>query len=433
MKKITINLITLLSAMLIFNNATLQSQSFYVSSRNSHAIKLFDAAGKYIRDIVTSGSGNLSYPQEVLYHSSKALLVTGRGNTYIKKYDISTGVYLGNFTSGYLLDNPTKTTIWKDSLLYVSQWGVTQNKVARFDLSTGAYVDEFTSIGISNAGGHAWDTLGNLYVAKYGTGGNGEVLKFDPTGIFIGVFIPTGIISGPVNLWFDNTNALYVEDWTLGKVFKFNGSTGSYISTLVTGLTNAEGFAFDKIGNLYLCDWTSNVIYKYGTSSTLTPFITSGGLMAPNSILLHSSSILSVSESSQYPKIAQTKEDSLNVIKALNNYIDGFYYGDTSKIIRSISNDVVKYGYYKNKNTGLYEGEPMSYKEMIDYAAKVGVSRKNGKQLPANAPRKTEIYEVLEQSASAKITAWWGSDYILLEKKGDKWMIRMVLWQGPLK
>jgi hypothetical protein len=34
--------------------------------------------------------------------------------------------------------------------------------------------------------------------------------------------------------------------------------------------------------------------------------------------------------------------------------------------------------------------------------------------------------------ASGKVTAWWGIDYILLEKINNKWMIRMVLWQGPI-
>jgi Putative lumazine-binding len=130
---------------------------------------------------------------------------------------------------------------------------------------------------------------------------------------------------------------------------------------------------------------------------------------------------------------AQTEQDKEGVNRALLDYIEGFYDGDSSKIIRSISPDVVKYGYFKDRATGIYKGEPMSYKEMIDYAVKTGVSRKNGKQLPASVPKKTEIYEVLDQTASGKITAWWGTDYVLLEKKNDRWMIRMVLWQGPLK
>jgi hypothetical protein len=41
-------------------------------------------------------------------------------------------------------------------------------------------------------------------------------------------------------------------------------------------------------------------------------------------------------------------------------------------------------------------------------------------------------HKIQDQTASAKVTAWWGTDYILLENINDKWMIRMVLWQGPL-
>jgi hypothetical protein len=33
--------------------------------------------------------------------------------------------------------------------------------------------------------------------------------------------------------------------------------------------------------------------------------------------------------------------------------------------------------------------------------------------------------------ASAKVTAWWGIDYVLLSKQGDKWIIEQVLWEGP--
>jgi len=32
--------------------------------------------------------------------------------------------------------------------------------------------------------------------------------------------------------------------------------------------------------------------------------------------------------------------------------------------------------------------------------------------------------------ASAKVTAWWGIDYVLLSKQGDKWVIEQVLWEG---
>ena len=50
-----------------------------------------------------------------------------------------------------------------------------------------------------------------------------------------------------------------------------------------------------------------------------------------------------------------------------------------------------------------------------------------------DAPKKIEVLDLGNSIASAKITAWWGIDYILLSKRGDKWMIEQVLWEGPLE
>jgi hypothetical protein len=126
---------------------------------------------------------------------------------------------------------------------------------------------------------------------------------------------------------------------------------------------------------------------------------------------------------------AQSEQDRKEVERAMLDYIEGFYEGDTLKLTRSVGEGSVKYGYWKDDKSGKYAGEPMSHKEMIDYA--VNVKAKN-RQRPATTIRKTEIFEVQEQIASGKVTAWWGIDYVLLEKINNKWMIRMVLWQGPI-
>ncbi|MDX1943016.1 MAG: nuclear transport factor 2 family protein [Saprospiraceae bacterium] len=126
--------------------------------------------------------------------------------------------------------------------------------------------------------------------------------------------------------------------------------------------------------------------------------------------------------------MAQT--DQAQVQSACMDYIEGFYEGDTSKIIRSIDAAVFKYGYWKDSKSNAYSGEPMSFQEMLDYANNVKAKKSFAK---ADAPKKVEIYEVQDQTAAAKVTAWWGTDYILLAKLNNKWMIRSVLWQGPLK
>jgi Putative lumazine-binding len=123
--------------------------------------------------------------------------------------------------------------------------------------------------------------------------------------------------------------------------------------------------------------------------------------------------------------------DKNQVTEAVRNYVDAFYYGDTTKIHQSISPSVVKYGYYIPKDKKEYEGEAMSFKEMIAYAARVNKRGPNPKV--AQFPKEIAVYDVLDQTASAKLTAWWGSDYILLAKLNGKWMITHVLWQSPVK
>ena len=292
---------------LIHLASSIPAQNVFVSSRNGHAVKLYDlATGNYIKDFVPAGSGGLLFPQELLWHPDGYLLVVGRGNSAIKKYDGETGAYLGNFTTGYALDNPTKTTIWKDSLIYVSQWGVSQNKIARFNLKTGVFVDEFTKMGIANGDGHDWDAFDNLYVAQFFDGQNGRVMKFDTDGNFIGIFVSSTILQGPVNLWFnDDKSSLFVVDWTLGQVLKFNGISGAFQSILISGLANTEGFTFDNQGNLYVCDWSDNIVYRYSfVTNTLTPFIQTGGLLAPNSILIREAVISSANQVDWSDKIA---------------------------------------------------------------------------------------------------------------------------------
>ena len=114
---------------------------------------------------------------------------------------------------------------------------------------------------------------------------------------------------------------------------------------------------------------------------------------------------------------------------ACKDYIEGFYEGDEAKLKRSLSPNLLKFGYWKNKGAEGYKSEgQMTYDEALAYARGVKEKQRFPK---ADAPRGIEIYDVGEQIAAAKVTAWWGFDYMLLAKKDGKWMIEQVLWQGP--
>ena len=123
---------------------------------------------------------------------------------------------------------------------------------------------------------------------------------------------------------------------------------------------------------------------------------------------------------------AQEKE---KVERACLDYIEGFYEGDTIKLIAALKPSLYKIGYWKNNNTGVYDFDgQMTYREALDYAKNVMTKKNFAKP---GAPKKVEVFEIGNTIASAKVTAWWGIDYVLLSKQGDKWLIEQVLWEGP--
>lgn len=130
-----------------------------------------------------------------------------------------------------------------------------------------------------------------------------------------------------------------------------------------------------------------------------------------------------------FSAVKLSAQEKAKVERACLNYIEGFYEGDTSKLIAALKPSLYKIGYWKNKNTGVYDFDgQMTFREALDYAKNV-MTKKNFAK--TDAPKKVEVLDLGSSIASAKVTAWWGIDYILLSKQGDKWIIEQVLWEGP--
>jgi hypothetical protein len=127
---------------------------------------------------------------------------------------------------------------------------------------------------------------------------------------------------------------------------------------------------------------------------------------------------------------AQGSSDRAGVERAVLDYVEGFYEGDTAKLVRSVHPNVVKYGFFIPRDSSRYSGEAMPYAEFLAYANRV---KARGRPAPADAPKRIEIFDVQDQTASAKLTAFWGTDYLLLARENGRWMIRQVLWQTPPK
>ena len=127
---------------------------------------------------------------------------------------------------------------------------------------------------------------------------------------------------------------------------------------------------------------------------------------------------------------AQSNADHEGVRRAVLDYVEGFYEGDTLKLQRSIRPEVYKYGFWVPRGSTAYSGEQMPWSEFLAYANRV---RRDNRQAPATAPKEIVVYETQDQTASAKLTATWGTDYLLLGKFDGTWMVTHVLWQTTKK
>ena len=125
---------------------------------------------------------------------------------------------------------------------------------------------------------------------------------------------------------------------------------------------------------------------------------------------------------------AQTAADRDGVKRAAMDYIEGFYEGDTAKLVRSITPQVFKYGFDRPTDRQKYTGEVMTWAEILGYARDF---KAKGRKTPATAAREVTVLDVQDQTAAAKVTAWWGTDYLLLGKFDGRWKISHVLWQSP--
>lgn len=127
------------------------------------------------------------------------------------------------------------------------------------------------------------------------------------------------------------------------------------------------------------------------------------------------------------PAAAQTRADSAAIRRAVLDYVEGFYEGDTTKLVRSVRPEVAKSGFARPAGATAYRPSTMPWPGFMAYANRV---RSGQSPTPANAPKTIALLDVLDQTAAAKLTAWWGVDYLLLARFGDRWMVTHVLWQS---
>jgi hypothetical protein len=128
--------------------------------------------------------------------------------------------------------------------------------------------------------------------------------------------------------------------------------------------------------------------------------------------------------------LAQTAADSAAIRAAALDYVEGFYTGDSTRHVRSVRPEVYKFGFWRHRDSTSYSsGSQMTWRSFHEYANRVRTTGRGGP--PPNAPKEIILLDVQDQTAAAKLTAWWGTDYLLLGKFDGRWMITHVLWQSP--
>jgi hypothetical protein len=125
----------------------------------------------------------------------------------------------------------------------------------------------------------------------------------------------------------------------------------------------------------------------------------------------------------------QIEEDRNAVKQAAMDYIESVYNVDPAKVERSVHPELVKRGFFVKKNETAYTSSAMTFAQLVDLSKNYN---KNG-GIPKDAPKEVVVFDVSDQTASAKVTAIWGIDYMHLAKYDGKWKIINILWQSPPK
>lgn len=134
--------------------------------------------------------------------------------------------------------------------------------------------------------------------------------------------------------------------------------------------------------------------------------------------------VLAVLTAAGAPAFAQTDADREAVRQAVLDYVEGLYEVAPERIERSVHPDLAKVGWVYRKEAWS-DPIPMTFERLVKIA---GEYNKEGR-LPADAPKEIVVFEILDKTASVKLTAQWGIDYMHLVKIDGKWWIRNVLWQ----
>ena len=126
-------------------------------------------------------------------------------------------------------------------------------------------------------------------------------------------------------------------------------------------------------------------------------------------------------------KAREEREIAVALIEsAAMDYLDGIYDVRPRFIERSVHPAAVRIGLSRDSEDSPF-GSPtkINYDQIFELA---GSYNRDG-HIPDNAPRDVKVLDVVDVTASARVTTHWGFDYLQLVQVDDEWMIISILWQ----
>ena len=115
------------------------------------------------------------------------------------------------------------------------------------------------------------------------------------------------------------------------------------------------------------------------------------------------------------------------VREAVLDYVEGIYQVEPERIKRSVHPELAKVGYWRKKGTTEYRESWMTFDQLVELA---GTWNAKGGVDAETAPKEIEIFDLMDQTATVKLSADWGVDHMQLAKIEALRMFMKVIWQG---
>jgi len=123
---------------------------------------------------------------------------------------------------------------------------------------------------------------------------------------------------------------------------------------------------------------------------------------------------------------ATSAADRAAVQQAALDYVEGIYTTDTARIERSVHPLLTKRGFWRDTVTAPWGPQTtMTYDQLIALTKTWNADKKRDTTI-----KRVDVFDVLDQTATAKVTAMWGIDYLHLAKYDGRWKIINIVWQG---